>query len=65
MELAEAKKDLEDRVEKRTRELQRRNQDFSEEIARSTRLEGLLLESSERERRRFGQDTARVPSAAD
>jgi len=55
-ELAAAKEDLERRVDERTRDLQKSNQELSELMIRSTRLEGRLLEVSERERRRFGQD---------
>jgi PAS domain S-box-containing protein len=55
-ELETSKRLLEQRVEKRTRELTRSNAELENEIARRQRLEGELLEISERERRRFGQD---------
>jgi PAS domain S-box-containing protein len=55
-ELEVSKRHLELRVETRTRELTRINDELETEIARRQRLEGELLEISERERRRFGQD---------
>lgn len=55
-ELEASKRNLEQRVEARTRELTRINEELASEIARRQRLEGELLEISERERRRFGQD---------
>jgi len=54
--LEASRQTLERRVEERTRELTRLNHELASEIARRTQLEGQLLEISERERRRFGQD---------
>jgi hypothetical protein len=51
-----AKQTLELRVEARTQELSRLNTDLAAEVDRRMQLEGQLLEISERERRRFGQD---------
>lgn len=55
-QLAEAKEMLERRVVERTLELQKANAELSDQIAHTRRLENHLLEVSERERRRFGQD---------
>lgn len=54
--LQRVNEELERRVEERTAELRRANQELSEEVARRNRLEAELLEISEREKRRFGQD---------
>jgi PAS domain S-box-containing protein len=54
--LEKAKSHVERQVEKRTRELRRSNERLAEEVALRTRVERQLLEITERERRRFGQD---------
>ncbi len=54
--LERSRDDLERRVEERTAELRRANEELSAEVARRSRLEAELLEISEREKRRFGQD---------
>jgi PAS domain S-box-containing protein len=54
--LERAKAHVEEQVEKRTRELQRSNEALAAEVARRTHVERQLLEITERERRRFGQD---------
>jgi PAS domain S-box-containing protein len=47
---------LEKSIKERTRELLAANRQLSDEIKHRSQLEGALLEISERERRRFGQD---------
>lgn len=54
--LKQANDALEARVRERTAELRKSNAALSAEIARRKELEQELLNSSERERRRFGQD---------
>ena len=54
--LERAKEELECRVEERTAELRRANEELSTEAARRSHLEAELLDISEREKRRFGQD---------
>lgn len=55
-ELQQANEELELRVEERTLELARANERLREQIVERERLEGALLEISEREQRRLGQD---------
>lgn len=54
--LQRANDELEARVRERTLALQRANRELSGEIARRNRLEREILEISEREQRRLGQD---------
>jgi PAS domain S-box-containing protein len=54
--LREAKLLLETRVRERTAELLAANQELQNEIAQRKRLEGEILEISDREQRRLGQD---------
>jgi signal transduction histidine kinase len=55
-ELRNAHKELEKRIHERTVELERTNQELEEEIKTRRRLEGEILEISDREQRRMGQD---------
>ncbi len=54
--LAEAKASLESRVKQRTAEIAAANKQLQSEIALRKRLEGEILEVSDREQRRLGQD---------
>jgi PAS domain S-box-containing protein len=54
--LEEAKASLESRVKERTAELLAANQELQNQITRRKRLEGEILEISDREQRRLGQD---------
>jgi PAS domain S-box-containing protein len=54
--LQESKKLLEERVRERTRELRTANKELQDEIARRKGLEGEILEISDREQQRLGQE---------
>lgn len=54
--LARAKEELEHRVEKRTRALTKANRDLREQIALSQRLEREVIQVSEGEQRKIGQE---------
>src|SRR5438093_5803855 len=54
--LQESKKLLEKRVRERTRELREANEELEAEIARRKGLEGEILEISDREQQRLGQE---------
>jgi len=55
-ELRDAHKELERRIYERTMELQKANEELEGEIKTRRRLEGEILEISDREQRRMGQD---------
>jgi PAS domain S-box-containing protein len=56
IDLQESKKLLEERVRERTRELRVTNKELRDEIARRKGLEGEILEISDREQQRLGQE---------
>ena len=56
VKLEHARAQLERRVRERTRELRKSNDELSAEISRRRELEAKVIEVSEREQRRFGQD---------
>jgi PAS domain S-box-containing protein len=56
IDLQESKKLLEERVRERTRELRMTNKELRDEIARRKGLEGEILEISDREQQRLGQE---------
>jgi two-component system, LuxR family, sensor kinase FixL len=56
IDLQQSKKLLEERVRERTRELRLTNKELRDEIARRKGLEGEILEISDREQQRLGQE---------